>query len=119
MRLPSRLCNWNRTWSSGESVKYRNRGTGESRGIVGNEDYVGIFPDTSYFGAPPGTWNDDVLSAQVYGVVEIVPEPSVALLLALALAGFGMRITRMNSRSSGNHHHRKPGLGGTNLSAIP
>ena len=75
-------------WSSGEAVTYTNFAPGEPNdgdATTGSQDYVSINGPQS--GAMASLWDDDVngpASTDLYGVVEVVPEPAAAGLLGAA-----------------------------------
>jgi hypothetical protein len=87
-------------WVSGEPFTYSNWQPGQpdnGDGYYPNEDYVHMFGGTStehLAGWVPGKWNDlqDIAgytsntgtSRQIFGLVEVVPEPSVNILLLSA-----------------------------------
>ena len=66
-------------WTSGETVTYTNFSPGNPDN-VNNEDYAYMIP-------PSGMWNDGQNGLwgtyNLYGVVEVVPEPATLLLLGL------------------------------------
>ncbi len=91
------------TWVSGESVTYVNWNTGEPNNGMGIYPYENVAlmygPGDPY---PAGTWNDymGTLAGQnYYGVVEVVPEPSILALLALAAAPLLLRKSSANLHS--------------------
>ena len=79
-------------WSNGDPVTYTNWNQGEPNNFNGDEDYVHIYNfDNGAF-----EWNDipDVRGFPTDGglisaIVEIVPEPSAAMLAGVLLTGFG------------------------------
>ena len=80
------------TWSSGEPFLFSHWDVGQPNNSGGNQDYVTMRvrarqskPGTEH----PGFWNDyiDIDSRDEFGVGEIVPEPSLMMLLALGILG--------------------------------
>src|SRR5581483_3201050 len=76
-------------WASGQAVSFTNWRSGEpNNGLVigGNEDYAYIM--AAGFSESPGQWNDyqnlSTIPGQppLFGVVEVVPEPTGAILFA-------------------------------------
>jgi hypothetical protein len=74
------------TWVSGEPLSFVNWNTGEPNngsGFVPNEDYVYMIEaNPAWPQLSPGKWNDVPVDGEgihkpVYGVVEVVPEPSI------------------------------------------
>jgi hypothetical protein len=108
----------NFVWASGEPFTYGNWAPYEPNNWIGIDDYVEIFPAhvpraPDADPVPAGTWNDIEDSANpdlvnppsgnvfgpVYGVVEIVPEPSTTALGALmATLALILRGTRSHPR---------------------
>jgi len=81
-------------WSSGEFVTYTNFTSGQPDNFTGNdptgEHYVHIASNDWTSFVIPGMWNDQHntssnINGPYNGVVEIVPEPSTALLLTVGL----------------------------------
>ena len=87
------------TWTTGESVTYRNFNPNEPNNAATDEDYVAMNWHYSFGSSNTmGTWNDlpnggstvsynatnDRALGPYYGIVEIVPEPGTVWLLALA-----------------------------------
>lgn len=92
------------TWISGEPVDYLNWAPAQPNEFVSGQDYVHMFkPNTSGANSVSGAWNDEVNiggagtgdSTIPYGVVEVVPEPSTAL---LALTGLTLLSHRKRYR---------------------
>ncbi|MGI8966091.1 MAG: C-type lectin domain-containing protein [Limisphaerales bacterium] len=77
-------------WSSGAPVLFTNWAPIQPEGNVADEDYAGIFANWEYFGGTIGQWHDIVSDNRFgdvpYGVVEVVPEPTSAVLLLSGLA---------------------------------
>ena len=81
----------NFAWISGEPVTYTHWSAGEPNDN-GGEDYAYIVEANPALPLTPGHWNDypnigDVYSGRdMYGVAEVVPEPSTLLLIGLGAA---------------------------------
>ena len=75
------------TWASGEPVSFTHWDTGQPNSAGGDEDYVlmrGVSPTPP---SQPGFWNDFVnhyVGDDIFGVVEVVPEPGSICLLAVS-----------------------------------
>ena len=86
-------------WISADPVTFTNWDTGEPN--TDFEDFVYMYPDNVIGGGlsrDPGKWNnysdlDTEFSGTtpLYGVVEVIPEPTTAVLLGLGLVGLSMR----------------------------
>ena len=87
-------------WSDGESAGYRNWYPGEPNGNPG-EGYTYMYAQSIGFG---DVWNDlaNVSSTpgepNLFGVVEVVPEPSAFILLAQAVL-CGLTVKRLHRRN--------------------
>jgi hypothetical protein len=87
------------TWISGAPVTYVNWSPGEPNNgsiFVPEEDYVYMVEANPAWPLNPGQWNDapddgEGVLKPVYGVVEVVPEPSVLVMGLLGLAAFGCK----------------------------
>jgi hypothetical protein len=72
-------------WVNGDPFTYINWAPGEPNGVGGGE--VG-----SFFGTPhPAQWNDNPNSDNLFGIVEVVPEPTTFSLLALCGIGYAVK----------------------------
>lgn len=89
-------------WISGEAFSFNNWSPGEPNsggGFVPDEDYAYMVEANPGWPLTPGAWNDvpnngEGILNPVYGVVEVVPEPSVFALGVVglsALLGFKAR----------------------------
>jgi hypothetical protein len=95
-------------WTSGEPVSYTNwrTGTGEPNdGVpwgVPSEDFTYIA--AAGYSDLPGQWNDmrdlDVFEVALFGVVELVPEPTVATFLVAVLGGVAWSNRKKNAGQS-------------------
>ena len=77
-------------WADGESATYRNWVSGEPNNAGGVEYYAAM---RSPFDTLPGTWNDlsntgGGAAGNVFGVVEVVPEPQAYACLLLGVGTF-------------------------------
>jgi len=96
----------NFSWISGEPVTYTNWSPGEPNDNQG-EDYAYIVEANPVLNLIPGKWNDypdagDVYSLRsVYGVAEVVPEPSTLLLAGLGMGRMAALLWR-RSKSLGS-----------------
>ena len=96
----------NFAWISGEPFSFSNWSSGEPNNgghFVHDEDYVYMVESNSSLPLSPGQWNDvpvggDGILNPVYGVVEIVPEPSIVTLAFIGLCA--MIHTRRRPRAS-------------------
>ena len=70
-------------WASGQPFNYVNWAPGEPNGLS-QGDYVGSFIGYPY----PGQWNDNPNSDILYGIVELVPEPTAMSLFITAALGY-------------------------------
>jgi hypothetical protein len=92
-------------WISGESASFTNWNPGEPNnggGFVPNEDYVYMIEaNPAWPSLNPGKWNDVPVDGEgihkpVYGVVELVPEPSILAFGIMGLAALSW--ARRNDR---------------------
>lgn len=84
------------TWASGENSLFRNWEGGQPSTYIPEDDFVHIWPSPGP--RSPGQWNDhyDIStfpaeSFQLYGVVEVVPEPTIFCLVSLGIAALTIR----------------------------
>ena len=73
--------NW--VWSSGEPVTYTNWNTGEPSNTNG-EDFGGFNITAAH------KWNDFPDWYRMYGIIEVIPEPSSILILGSCVISFAM-----------------------------
>jgi len=101
------------TWADGQALSYSNWEPGQpdnGGGAFLNENYVHMYGGTTSEHVPtwtPGRWNDAVDTAgyvsntgtqrQRFGVVEVVPEPSVSALLCV-VGSFSLWSRNRNSK---------------------
>jgi hypothetical protein len=86
-------------WISGEPVTFTNWSPGEPNNgsiFVPDEDYVYMVEANPAWPLNPGQWNDVPVDGEgvlkpVYGVVEVVPEPSVLVMGLLGLMACGFK----------------------------
>ena len=87
-------------WVNGEPVTYVNWHAFEPNNYGGNEDYCFIFPPAD---GRASLWNDNdnfgtiggsTATIPVFGVVEVVPEPSTLALAGSGIAAWALRKTR-------------------------
>ena len=89
-------------WKSGEPFSYSNWSPGEPNDAFGlyPEDYTYIVENSNPHGLVPGQWNDvpddgQGVGVPLYGVVEVVPEPTA---MAVVLLGVGLVWGRFRKR---------------------
>ncbi len=75
-------------WVSTEDVTYENWAPDEPR-VNPSANYVAMLPLSPP--ATAGQWDDEYSSNVRFAVVEVVPEPSTAILLGFGLLGLGAR----------------------------
>lgn len=94
------------SWISGQSFSFSNWSPGEPNsggGFVPDEDYVYMVEANPGWPLTPGAWNDvpnngEGILNPVYGVVEVVPEPSA---VALGIVGLSILLGRNARRRMG------------------
>lgn len=85
-------------WLSGEPSSFRNWAPGEPNngaGFFPDEDGVTMWNPASGF--PYGTWTDSPIDQSHFAIIEVVPEPSVFALAALA---FGLSLRRHRQQTT-------------------
>ena len=93
-------------WASGAPVTFTDWNQGEPNNDPNwGGEYYGIIQTYVFDTLQPGLWNDQNNTASGssdYGVVEIVPEPSVASCFTIAAVGLLPRRRRTYNASQGN-----------------
>jgi hypothetical protein len=99
-------------WTSGEPITFATWEDGEPNNFM-DEDYIYIVQnDSGHANYVPEKWNDvadsgTLVGVPVYGVVEVVPEPSAIVLLAIgALVAWTARKAEISYRPKGKTYRR-------------